>query len=120
MKPATAAKKLGIHLPSTPEEFQQTPLTREAFQELQASPPEWLVQLRLTGPHPKQEVARKLGVSTSGLVRAGVTDALTTEQIRALLEDQPEWLRQERATQAQVRADAAYRKKAAADAAARG
>ncbi|TPW71090.1 DUF5997 family protein [Schumannella sp. 10F1B-5-1] len=119
MKPATAAKKLGIHLPSAPAEFQETALTREQFQALQSDPPEWLAELRRTGPHPKQEVARKLGVSTSGLLRAGITEPLTTAEIRELLEDQPEWLRQERATHAQVVADTVARKAAAADAARR-
>ena len=50
-------------------------------------------------------MARKLGISTSGLARAGIDEALTTAQIKALLEDQPEWLRLERATQAEVRSE---------------
>ena len=29
MKPATAAKKLGVYLPATPEEFQSATLTRD-------------------------------------------------------------------------------------------
>lgn len=105
MKPATAAKKLGIYLPATPEPFQQSALTRAEFLELQSTPPEWLVELRLNGPHPRDVVARKLGVSASGLARAGVTDALTTAEITALLQSPPEWLVRERATQAAVRAE---------------
>ena len=105
MKPATAAKKLGIHLPSTPESFQANAVTRAEFLALQSSPPEWLVELRLNGPHPREVVARKLGVSVSGLARAEVTDALTTAQIADLLAAPPAWLVRERSTQAAVRAE---------------
>lgn len=52
--------------------------------------------LRKNGPHPKNLVAAKLGVSIAGLARGGVTEALTTEQINALLEESPEWLVAER------------------------
>lgn len=103
MKPATAAQKLGIYLPAAPTEFQGSPVSRSALAELLESPPEWLVTLRKNGPHPRHIVAGKLGVSNSGLARAGVTDALTTAEITALLQDPPAWLVQERATQAQVR-----------------
>ncbi|WP_344756731.1 DUF5997 family protein [Gryllotalpicola koreensis] len=119
MKPATAAKKLGIYLPAAPETFQVGALTRDEFQELQSNPPEWLVELRLAGPHPREVVARKLGVSTSGLARAGVTEALTTAEITALLQSPPEWLVRERATQAAVRAENARVKEANAAKAAR-
>lgn len=114
MKAETAAKKLGVYLPATPDEFRDGVITRDAVDALQADPPEWLATLRREGPHPRQEVARKLGVSNSGLARAGVTDPLTTAEIKALLEDQPEWLRSERATLAEVRADAARVKQAKA------
>ncbi|WP_213814805.1 DUF5997 family protein [Glaciihabitans sp. dw_435] len=103
MKPATAAQKLGIYLPAAPEEFQNADVTREQLNELLATPPEWLVQLRLTGPHPRQIVSSKLGVSTSGLARGGVVDPLTTAEIQELLAAPPEWLVRERATQAAVR-----------------
>jgi hypothetical protein len=106
MKPVTAAKKLGVYLPATPEEFQSGEITRTAFLELQADPPEWLAELRRTGPHPRPVVAQKLGVSTSGLARAGIDDALTTAEIKALLEQKPAWLVEERARQAAVREDA--------------
>jgi hypothetical protein len=102
MKPATAAKKLGIYLPATPASFQEGTVTRTEFLELQATPPEWLVELRLHGPHPRQVVAQKLGISTSGLVRAGAADVMTTAEIKSLLEKKPEWLVVERATQAAV------------------
>ena len=105
MKPATAAKKLGIHLPATPPEFQDGQVTRTEFQQLQDSPPEWLTELRRNGPHPRPVVAARLGVSISGLARGGITEALTTEQIRVLLEEMPEWLVTERSTQAAVRAE---------------
>lgn len=115
MKPATAAKKLGVLLDATPAEFQDGAVLRSEFQSLQSDPPEWLLTLRREGPHPKQEVARRLGVSTSGLARAGVTDPLTTAEIRALLEQMPEWLAAERSTQAGVRRAAAAGKGRASD-----
>jgi hypothetical protein len=96
MKPATAAKKLDVYLPATPAEFQQSPITRTELTALLADPPQWLADLRKNGPHPKNLVAAKLGVSVSGLTRGGVTDALTTDAITALLEDKPEWLIAER------------------------
>lgn len=105
MKPATAAKKLGVYLPATPEEFQSAPITRGQFNALSAEPPEWLLELRKNGPHPRPVVAAKLGVSIAGLARGGLTDALTTAEIKALLENPPQWLVQERATQAAVRAE---------------
>ncbi|MBC7591301.1 MAG: hypothetical protein H7226_09715 [Salinibacterium sp.] len=105
MKPATAAKKLGIFLPATPAEFQEGEVTRSQFLELQASPPEWLVELRKNGPHPRQEVARKLGISTSGLARAGAADTMTSAEIKSFLEQKPEWLVVERATHAAVQDD---------------
>ncbi|MET9446703.1 DUF5997 family protein [Streptomyces cinerochromogenes] len=106
MKPATAAKKLGVYLPATPASFQEGVVSRAELNELQANPPEWLRELRANGPHPRPVVAAKLGVSIAGLARAGVTEALTTEQIEALKQEQPEWLEKERATQAEVRKEA--------------
>ncbi|MET9625046.1 MULTISPECIES: DUF5997 family protein [unclassified Streptomyces] len=103
MKPATAAKKLGVYLEATPAAFQEGVVSRTELNELQANPPEWLVELRRTGPHPRPVVAAKLGVSIAGLARGGVTDPLTTEQIDALKNENPEWLQKERATQAEVR-----------------
>ncbi|MFR9796549.1 DUF5997 family protein [Streptomyces sp. MS06] len=107
MKPATAAKKLGVYLPATPAEFREGAVTRAELGELQANPPAWLQELRRTGPHPRPVVAAKLGVSISGLARGGVTEPLTTEQIETLKQDMPEWLGRERATQAEVRKEAA-------------
>ena len=96
MKPATAAKKLDVYLPATPAEFRENPITRTELAALQADPPQWLKDLRKNGPHPKNLVAARLGVSIAGLARGGITEALTTEQIGALLEDKPEWLITER------------------------
>ncbi len=96
MKPATAAKKLDVYLPATPAEFQATAITRDELAALQSDPPQWLKDLRKNGPHPKNLVAAKLGVSIAGLGRGGITDALTTEQIDALLEEKPDWLVAER------------------------
>ena len=105
MKPATAAKKLDVYLPATPAEFRENPITRDELAALQADPPQWLQQLRKNGPHPKNLVAAKLGVSISGLTRGGVTEALTTEQIDALLEENPDWLVAERETYMNVLAE---------------
>lgn len=103
MKPATAAKKLGVYLEATPAEFQEGVVSRAELTALQADPPEWLQELRRNGPHPRPVVAAKLGVSIAGLARGGVTEALTTEQIEALKTENPAWLRRERSTQADVR-----------------
>ncbi len=105
MKPITAASKLGVHLPATPEEFQRSSHTREEIEALRADPPQWLVELRRNGPFPRDVVAQKLGISRSGLVRGGVDDALDADQIGALLADPPPWLLKERRTQAQVIAE---------------
>ncbi|WP_078282859.1 DUF5997 family protein [Mycobacteroides franklinii] len=96
MKPATAAKKLDVYLQATPAEFQENSITRAELAALQADPPQWLKDLRKNGPHPKNLVAAKLGVSISGLSRGGIDGALTTEQIDQLLEEKPDWLIAER------------------------
>lgn len=103
MKAATAAKKLGVYLPATPEDFQQRLITRDELDALQADPPQWLADLRREGPHPRPVVAARLGVSIAGLARGGVTEPLTSEEITALRESSPAWLERERATQAEVR-----------------
>lgn len=105
MKPLTAADKLGIYLPAAPEEFRTTPITREQLAELRDNPPEWLRELRRTGPFPRDVVARKLGVSHSGLARAEVSDHLTAAEIDALLADPPEWLLREQENLRAVRAE---------------
>ncbi|WP_328745117.1 DUF5997 family protein [Streptomyces sp. NBC_00285] len=107
MKPATAAKKLGVYLPATPAEFQEGVVSRTELDAFQANPPQWLQDLRNNGPHPRPVVAARLGVSIAGLARGGVTEPLTTEQIEALRQDLPEWLEKERATQAEVRKETA-------------
>ncbi|MGP3975690.1 DUF5997 family protein [Streptomyces sp. 8N114] len=106
MKPATAAKKLGVYLDATPAEFREGVVSRDELKALQADPPEWLRELRRNGPHPRPVVAAKLGISISGLARGGVTEPLTTEQIEELKSAGPEWLHKERATQAEVRKEA--------------
>ncbi|RJO75297.1 hypothetical protein D5S18_15440 [Nocardia panacis] len=102
MKPLTAANKLGIYLPATPPEFRAAPISRAQLEQLRADPPEWLRELRRSGPFPREAVARKLGISNSGLARAGVADALTADEISALLADPPEWLLRERDSYAEV------------------
>ncbi|MQS15650.1 hypothetical protein F7Q99_26115 [Streptomyces kaniharaensis] len=103
MKPATAAKKLGIYLDAAPAGFREGMVSREELNTLQADPPQWLQELRKNGPHPRPVVAAKLGVSISGLARGGVTEALTTEQIEAIKAENPLWLQHERANQVDVR-----------------
>jgi hypothetical protein len=103
MKPATAAQKLDVYLPATPKEFQEGQISREELAELQRNPPQWLVDLRRDGPHPRNVVAARLRVSNSGLARGGVTEALTTASIEALAADPPEWLVRERETYAETR-----------------
>ena len=107
MKPATAAKKLGVYLEATPAEFQEGVVSRAELNALQTDPPAWLQDLRRNGPHPRPVVAARLGISIAGLARGGVTEPLTTEQIDALNQDEPGWLRRERATQAEVRKEEA-------------
>ena len=110
MKPATAAKKLGVYLEATPPEFREGVVSRDELNALQADPPEWLRELRRSGPHPRPVVAAKLGVSIGGLARGGITDPLTTEQIDAIKAENPDWLVRERATQAEVRKEAVRNK----------
>lgn len=103
MKPATAAKKLGVLLEATPAEFQEGVVSRDELNALQADPPDWLRDLRRNGPHPRQVIAAKLRISISGLTRAGITDPLTTDQVEELKTTRPDWLQQERATQVAVK-----------------
>ncbi len=107
MKTVTAASKLGIYLPAAPEEFRTATITRDELDALRADPPQWLLDLRRSGPFPRDVVAQKLGVSRSGLARAGITEALTADQIGELLADPPEWLVRERQTYREVVAEKA-------------
>lgn len=104
MKPMTAAKKLGIYLPAAPEEFRQaSAVTRAELARLINDPPAWLVALHEHGPHPREVVAARLGISIAGLSRGGVTEPLSTVQIDELREDPPAWLLAERRTFERVR-----------------
>jgi hypothetical protein len=106
MKPVTAAKKLGIHLAAAPESFRDAPaVTRSELAALMSTPPEWLKDLHENGPHPREVVASRLGVSIAGLVRGGVTEPLRTAEIVELSQQPPAWLVRERAIQADVRAE---------------
>ncbi|MGD7001768.1 DUF5997 family protein [Corynebacterium halotolerans] len=105
MKPQTAAKKLGIYLPATPEEFRNGATTHAELKELQHNPPEWLTELRRTGPHPRPVVAQKLGITIAALKRNDMDQPLTTAEIKELLENQPEWLSQARTALAEGRAE---------------
>ncbi|MEV4563905.1 DUF5997 family protein [Nonomuraea sp. NPDC049419] len=107
MKPETAAKKLGVLFSATPAEFRAGVVSRDELNALQANPPAWLTDLRRNGPHPKQVVAAKLGVSISGLARAGITEPLTTAEIEQLKAENPEWLEREREIHAEARKEAA-------------
>lgn len=103
MKAATAAKKLGIYLPATPQEFQDNAVMHAQLRELQNNPPEWLQELRRNGPHPRPEVARKLGISITALKANDMDKPLTTEEINELLKNQPEWLSSARTTHSEQR-----------------
>jgi hypothetical protein len=116
MKPETAAKKLGVLLSATPEEFQAQPVSRSELAALQEDPPEWLTELRRSGPHPRQVVAAKLGVSVAGLARSEVTDPLTSDEIQELLRTKPAWLVREREVHAGVMAENARIKRDRAEA----
>ncbi len=105
MKPQTAANKLGLYLPATPEEFQNSALTHEEFVSLQKNPPEWLQTLRREGPHPRKVVAQKLGISNTALKSSEISAPLTTAEIKELLADQPEWLAKARKDMAAKRAE---------------
>ncbi len=106
MKPLTAARKLGIHLPAAPESFRDAPeVSRAELARLISDPPPWLVDLRRTGPHPRDVVAARLDVSVAGLVRGGAGEALTTVEIDELRQDPPSWLIRERESLARVRAE---------------
>ncbi|WP_022883315.1 DUF5997 family protein [Glaciibacter superstes] len=119
MKSATAAQKLGILLEAAPQEFQDSTPSRTELAALMTDAPAWLSELRANGPHPRQVVAAKLGVSISGLARGSVTEPLTTAEISALLQKPPAWLVTERATQAEVRAEQIRVKDAKAEKAAK-
>ena len=106
MKPQTAAKKLGIHLPACPPEFQNGGISHAQLRSLQHEPPQWLQQLRLEGPHPRAEVARKLGISVNA-VKTHLDKALTTAEIKELLQNQPEWLSKARTQLAESRKEGA-------------
>jgi hypothetical protein len=107
MKPATAAKKLGVLLDATPAEFREGVISRDELDALQNDPPEWLRDLRRDGPHPRPVVADRLGVSISGLARAEITEPLTTARIAEIKEEQPEWLRRERGIRAEAQREEA-------------
>ncbi|WP_165241937.1 DUF5997 family protein [Corynebacterium lizhenjunii] len=107
MRPQTAAKKLGIYLPATPESFRDGAITHAQLRELQNDPPQWLQELRREGPHPRPVVAQKLGISVTALKKNDLDRPLTTAEIKDLLADQPEWLRAARTQLAQSREEAA-------------
>jgi len=106
MKPGTAAKKLGIHLPAAPQTFQDAAaVSRSELAALISAPPAWLRDLRDNGPHPREVVASRLGVSIAGLARGAVTEPLLTADIVELAQHPPSWLVRERATHADVTAE---------------
>jgi len=106
MKPQTAAKKLGIYLPATPEEFRAGAVTHAELKQMVENPPEWLAELRRTGPHPRPVVAQKLGITIAALKRNDMDRPLTTAEIKDLLADQPAWLRTARTQLAEGREQA--------------
>lgn len=107
LKPVTAANKLGIYLPAAPKEFRNTPITRDELKDLRDDPPAWLSELLSNGPFPRQVMAKKLGVSRSGLARAGIKDGLTADELDELIADPPAWLVAERETHRKVKEEKA-------------
>lgn len=105
MRPQTAAKKLGIYLPATPQEFQDRAITHAELRDLHTNPPEWLSELRRTGPYPRPVVAQKLGISVTALKKNDMDKPLDADEIKELLENQPDWLRAARTTHAESRAE---------------
>ena len=105
MRPQTAAKKLGIYLPAAPQEFQDGAITHAELRDLHTNPPEWLVELRRTGPYPRPVVAQKLGISVSALKKNDMDKPLDAAEIKELLENQPDWLRAARTALAESRTE---------------
>ena len=105
MRPQTAAKKLGIYLPAAPQEFQDGAITHAELRDLHTNPPEWLVELRRTGPYPRPVVAQKLGISVTALKKNDMDKPLNAAEIKELLENQPDWLRAARTAHAESRAE---------------
>ena len=106
MKPATAAKKLGVYLEATPAEFQEGVVSRAELNALQADPPEWLQELRRNGPHPRPGGRGEAGrLHRGSRPRRGHRGPHHRADRRAEA-GSPEWLQQERATQAEVRKEA--------------
>src|SRR5690625_2064651 len=105
MRPQTAAKKLGIYLPAAPSEFQERAITHAELRDLHTNPPEWLTELRRTGPYPRPVVAQKLGISVTALKKNDMDKPLDAAEIKELLENQPDWLRAARTAHAESRAE---------------
>ncbi len=105
MRPQTAAKKLGIYLPAAPQEFQDGAITHAELRDLHTNPPEWLAELRRTGPYPRPVVAQKLGISVTALKKNDMDKPLNAAEIKELLENQPDWLRAARTAHAESRAE---------------
>lgn len=107
MRPQTAAKKLGIYLPAAPQEFQDGAITHAELRDLHTNPPEWLAELRRTGPYPRPIVAQKLGISVNALKKNDMDKPLNAAEVKELLENQPDWLRAARTAHADSRAESA-------------
>lgn len=107
MRPQTAAKKLGIYLPAAPQEFQDGAITHAELRDLHTNPPEWLAELRRTGPYPRPIVAQKLGISVTALKKNDMDKPLNAAEVKELLENQPDWLRAARTAHADSRAESA-------------
>src|SRR5690625_195198 len=115
MRPQTAAKKLGIYLPAAPSEFQERAITHAELRDLHTNPPEWLTELRRTGPYPRPVVAQKLGISVTALKKNDMDKPLDAAEIKELLENQPDWLRAARTTHAESRPEGTSAEDASAD-----
>ena len=112
MRPQTAAKKLGIYLPAAPQEFQDGAITHAELRDMHNNPPEWLNELRRTGPYPRPVVAQKLGISVTALKKNDMDKPLTAAEIKELLENQPEWLSAARTAHAKAREEGSDKQEA--------
>ena len=72
---------------------------------MHTNPPEWLTELRRTGPYPRPVVAQKLGISVTALKKNDMDKPLDAAEIKELLENQPDWLRAARTAHAEARTE---------------
>ena len=103
MKPATAALKLDVYLPATPQEFQEGWCPARSSTNCSAIRRSGSSTCAATVPIPATSSRPGCGCRTAGSPVAASPTPLTTAQIAALVADPPEWLIRERETHAETR-----------------